>query len=109
MAYSPDARTVASGSLDKTVRIWNAATGECLQTLQDSDPIPGVFIGTIEGRDRFDFADSAQVVGVSMDGASQLQFSNGSAGGGAPACSGAVAWHSNSVHFLVRRGGRVQR
>ena len=109
VAYSPDRRTVASGSVDTTVRIWNAATGECLQTLQDSDPVPGVLIGTIEGRDRFDFADSAQVVGVSMDGSPNLQFSNGGAGGGAPVCSSAVAWHGNSVHFLVRRGGRVQR
>ena len=103
--FSPDGRTVASGSGDETVRIWNAATGECLQTLQASDPVPCVFIGTIEGRDCFDFADSAQVVGVPMDGASQLQFSNGGECGGAPACSGAVAWHGNSVHFLVRRGG----
>ena len=32
MAYSPDGKTLASGSLDKTVRLWDVHTGEHKQT-----------------------------------------------------------------------------
>ena len=33
IAFSPDDSTLASGSRDKTIRLWDAATGEHLQTL----------------------------------------------------------------------------
>ena len=34
VAYSPDGTKIISGSTDKTIKIWNANTGECLQTLE---------------------------------------------------------------------------
>ena len=34
IAWSPDGRMLASPSKDKTIRLWNAETGECLRTLE---------------------------------------------------------------------------
>ena len=34
VAWSGDSQTLASGSDDKTVKLWNVQTGECVRTLE---------------------------------------------------------------------------
>ena len=34
MIYIPNTKLIASGSRDKTIKVWNYETGECLNTLE---------------------------------------------------------------------------
>ncbi len=43
MVYSPDGTKIASASIDNTVKIWNAQTGQCVSTLTGhNDPVLSV-------------------------------------------------------------------
>lgn len=45
VAYSPDGRWLASGSWDKTVRVWDGATGEPCLTLSHPKTVEGLAFG----------------------------------------------------------------
>lgn len=62
IAISSDSKTLISGSYDRTVKIWELATGNCIRTIQHKNPVAAVAIspsnsfwvsGDIEGTINF--------------------------------------------------------
>jgi WD40 repeat protein len=41
--------TIASGSFDGTIKLWDVKTGECLKTLRDKLPYEGMNITGVTG------------------------------------------------------------
>jgi WD40 repeat protein len=45
LAFSQDGRRIASGARDKTVRIWDVATGKCLQVIEGRGDVRAIATG----------------------------------------------------------------
>ena len=50
VCFSPDGRRLASGSRDRTVRLWDVETGACVRTLEGHDHIVNSVSFSPDGR-----------------------------------------------------------
>jgi WD40 repeat protein len=50
LAFSPNGRTLVTGSEDKTARVWEVATGKLLHTLEHRDPVWSVAFNPKDGK-----------------------------------------------------------
>jgi WD40 repeat protein len=49
ISFSPDGQTLASGSHDETIKLWDVKTGECLKTLRAARLYEGMNIRGAQG------------------------------------------------------------
>ena len=49
VSFSPDGRTLVSGSHDQAIKLWDVETGECLKTLKTDKPYDGMNITGVTG------------------------------------------------------------
>jgi WD40 repeat protein len=68
VALNPDGKTIASSSEDKTIKLWNFKTGECLKTLRNPKPYEGMNITGVMGLTEAEKA-TLKALGAIEDGA----------------------------------------
>jgi WD40 repeat protein len=49
VAFHPEGKILASGSVDETIKLWDVKTGECLKTLRADRPYEGMNITDVTG------------------------------------------------------------
>lgn len=49
MAFSPDGKTLASGSGDENIKLWDVQSGACLKTLRSDRPYERMNITGVTG------------------------------------------------------------
>jgi WD40 repeat protein len=49
VAFSSDGKTLASGSYDGSIKLWDMLTGECLHTLRSDRPYEQMNITQVKG------------------------------------------------------------
>ena len=70
--------------------------GACGKTVEETDKMPDEFVGKLEGEERFDLSDAADVVGMTFDGgAPEVTVSPDAAS------FRAVATVGPTIHFLA--------
>ncbi|NET80248.1 WD40 repeat domain-containing protein [Okeania sp. SIO1F9] len=50
IAFSPDSKTLASGSWDKNIRLWNTTSGEQLRILKGHESLIGSLAFSPDGK-----------------------------------------------------------
>jgi WD40 repeat protein len=49
VTFNPDGQTLASGSTDETIKLWDINTEECIETLRAERPYEGMNITRVRG------------------------------------------------------------